>query len=59
MHVREYLQTRLEKDLSGYEIDRISDIENPDDNTVADQYFHHNSFHHTKHRLVVKLRAKT
>ncbi len=56
--VREYLRTRLGEDLSGYEIDRISDIEKPSDNTVAERGFHHNNFQHAKHRLVVKLRTR-
>ena len=56
--VREYLRTRLREDLSGYEIDRICDIEMPSDNTVAEKHFHHNNFQHAKHRLVVKLRTR-
>ena len=54
--VREYLQTRLRKDLSGYKIDRISDIHNPHDNTVADQPFR--NFQSAKHQLVVKLHTR-
>jgi hypothetical protein len=53
--VREHLQISLPKDLSGYEIDRISDIENPNDDTVADKLFHRNNFQPAKHSLVVKL----
>jgi hypothetical protein len=56
--VREYLQICLPDDLSGYEIDRISDIEKPNDVTVADIPFHRNNFQSTKHSLVVKLRTK-
>ena len=56
--VREFLRTRLGQDLSGYEIDRISDIEKPSDNTVAEKPFHHNNFQPAKHRLVVKLRTR-
>ena len=56
--VREFLRTRLEQDRPGYEIDRISDIEQPSDSTVAERPFHHNSFQHAKHRLVVKLRTR-
>ena len=56
--VREYLRARLGKDFSGYEIDRISDIQQPSDNTVAERYFHHNNFEPAKHRLVVTLRTR-
>ena len=56
--VREHLQIYLPTNLSGYEIDRIRDIENPDDDSVAEKHFHLNNFQHTKHRLVVKLRTR-
>ena len=56
--VREVLQKSLTKDLSGYEIDYIRDIEKPNDKTVADKPFNRNNFQCAKHRLVVKLRTK-
>ena len=56
--VREHLRTSLIKDLSGYEIDNIRDIEKPNDNTVADKPFNRNNFQCAKHSLVVKLRTK-
>lgn len=55
--VREYLRIFPPKNLLGYEIDRISDIEYPDDDNVADMLFHRNNFKSTKHSLVVKLRT--
>lgn len=55
--VREHLRVFLPKNLSGYEIDRISDIQYPDDDKVADMLFHRNNFMSTKHNLVVKLRT--
>ena len=55
--VHEYLRTRLAADLSGYEIDHIGDIAKPNDDNVANKPFHHNTFQHAKHRLVVKLRT--
>ena len=56
--VREHLRGSLPRDLSGYEIDRIRDIERPDDDTVAHKPFHHNNFQSAKHCLVVNLRTK-
>ena len=56
--VREHLRISLRKDLSDYEIDRISDIGRPNDDTVADKPFHRNNFPSAKHCLVVKLRTK-
>ena len=56
--VREYLRTHLGEDLSGYEIDCISDIEMPSDNTVAEKDFNRRNFQHAKHRLVVNLRTR-
>ena len=58
MSVREYLRTRLGQVLSSYEIDRISDIEEPSDITVAEKAFHQRNFVAAKHSLVVKLRAR-
>ena len=56
--VREHLRLSLPRDLSDYEIDRISDIEKPNDDTVADISFHSKNFQPAKHSLVVKLRTK-
>ena len=56
--MREHLQLSLPKDLSDYEIDRINDIENPNDDTVAGKPFHSMNFQPAKHSLVVKLRTK-
>ncbi len=56
--VREHLQICLPTNLSGYEIDRIRDIENPDDDSVAEKHFHRHNFQPAKHRLVVKLRTR-
>ena len=56
--VHEQLRISLPKDLSDYEIDRISDIEMPNDDTVANKPFHRNNFPSAEHCLAVKLRTK-
>jgi len=56
--VREHLWECVPNVLSGYEIDRISNIEMPNDDTVADRDFHTRNFGAHKHSLVVKLRTK-
>jgi len=56
--VRDYLRARLSGGLSGYEIERISDISRPNDPMVAEKDFHQNNFQIAKHSLVVKLRAR-
>jgi len=56
--VHDYLRAQLSGGLSGYEIERISDISRPNDTTVADKDFHQNNFQSGKHSLVVKLRAR-
>jgi len=55
MCVRDHLRMFLPKNLSGHKIDRISDIDYPDDDKVADVLFHRNNFKPDKHQLVVKL----
>jgi len=56
--VRDYLRARLLQGLTGYEIERISDISTPNDLMVAEKDFHQNNFRTAKHSLVVKLRAR-
>ena len=56
--VRDYLRACLSEGLSGYEIERISDIGRPNDTMVAEKAFHQNNFQTAKHSLVVKLRAR-
>ena len=56
--VREYLQTHPAAVLSGYEIDRIIDIEKPHDDTVAGRPFNGNTIGFAMHTLVVELCAR-